>query len=191
MTARWCQIRGASRIIGIDCVPERLQLARDALGIETLNFKEVNVLQELADMFPDGLDVGIECAGFDYATTWKHKIEMALNLETDTSDILTEIFTAVRPFGRVSILGVYVGTTNHFPIGMLMEKGLTVSAGQCPAQKYWKMALEKVKKGELDPSFIITHKKLLSDGPDLYKRFNGKEDGVIKVFMQPNPQVHA
>ncbi len=96
-------------------------------------------------MFVGGVDCGIEAAGFEYSTTMTHKIERAVGLETDTADILTEIITSVRKFGRVSIIGVYTGTCNHFPIGAMMEKDLIVRGGQSPTQKYWKMALEKIR----------------------------------------------
>lgn len=185
LAARWCQIRGAARIIGIDCIPERLKLAREQLGIETVNYDEVNVIKYISEKVPDGLDAGIECAGFEYAKTLQHRFERAVGLETDTADILTEIITCVRGFGHVGILGVYTGTTNHFPIGALMEKGLTVRGGQSPTQKFWKMALEKIKSGELDPTFVITHRSTLSKGPQLYKKFYNREDGIIKVFLRP------
>jgi len=187
MVARWCQLKKAARIVGIECVAERLQMAKNVLGIETINFKEQDVCKTLDSMFPEGqLDVTIDCAGFEYAKSIKHKIEMALMLETDTADIFTEMFTAVRPFGRVSVIGVYAGTANHFPVGAMMEKGLVIRGGQSPTQKYWKQCLEKIQSGELDPTFIITHRKLLSDAPELYKKFYNKEDGIIKVFLRPN-----
>jgi threonine dehydrogenase-like Zn-dependent dehydrogenase len=185
LIARWAQIRKAGRIIGIDCVPERLDIAKRVLGIEVIDFKSQEVCPTLAKMVPGGVDVAIEAAGFEYATTWKHKIERALSLETDACDILTECITAVRKFGTVSIIGVYSGTTNHFPIGALMEKGLTVRAGQSPTQKYWKMALKKIQEGVIDPTFLITHKAKLSDGPELYRKFYDRE-GVIKVFLRPD-----
>jgi threonine dehydrogenase-like Zn-dependent dehydrogenase len=185
MTARWCQILKAKRIIGIDWVPERLALAKNHLGIETINFKEQDVCKTLEQMVPGGVDVGIEAAGFEYATTMRHKIERAVGLETDTSDILTEIITSTRKFGVVSIIGVYSGTTNHFPIGAMMEKGLTMRGGQSPTQKYWKMCLDKIKSGELDPTFIISHKATLAAGPQLYEKFYNRTDGVIKVFLRP------
>jgi len=185
MAARWCQIRKAGRIIGIDCVPERLALAKNRLGIETINFKEQDVLKTLDKMVPGGVDVGIEAAGFEYSTTIRHKIERAVGLETDTADILTEIITAVRKFGRVSIIGVYSGTCNHFPIGAMMEKGLTVRGGQSPTQKFWKMAMEKIRSGELDPTFILSHKSTLAAGPMLYEKFYNRTEGVIKVFLRP------
>jgi len=185
MVARWCQIRGASKIIGIDCVPERLRLAKNQLGIDILDFKEVKVLEQIARLFPDGLDVGIECVGFEYATTWRHTIEMVLKMETDTADILTEIFTCVRPFGHVAVLGVYMGTANHFPVGTMMEKSLTVRSGQCPVQKYWKSSLKMLQSGELDPTFIVSHKAPLSEGPELYAKAQAHEEGVIKVLLRP------
>jgi len=186
LCARWCQIKGASRIIGIDCVEERLTKAHDALKIETINFNKEDVVNRIQTLFPEGIDVGIECAGFDYAKTLKHKIEMAVGLETDSADILKEIFTCVRPFGNVSIIGVYSGFTNHFPIGAMMEKALTIKGGQTPVQKYWKMAMERVMSGEFDPSFVVTHRGVLSEISEWYRKFYNKEDGVIKVFLRPD-----
>uniref|UniRef100_A0AC34PWD8 Alcohol dehydrogenase n=1 Tax=Panagrolaimus sp. JU765 TaxID=591449 RepID=A0AC34PWD8_9BILA len=124
MCAQWCQILGAKRVIGIDIVPERLELARKHLGIDVIDFgkNKGKVVEALRELNGGPLDVGIECAGFDYIQSWIHRIEVALGLETDTSEILDQIFKAVRKFGRVSILGVYSGYANHFPIGILMEK---------------------------------------------------------------------
>jgi threonine dehydrogenase-like Zn-dependent dehydrogenase len=186
LTAKWCQLRGAARIIGIDRVEERLRVANTALGIETIDFSKQDVVKTLHTMFPEGIDIGIECAGFDYAKTLKHKFEIAVGLETDTADIFTEIFTCVRPFGNVSVIGVYSGYANHFPVGALMEKALTIRGGQTPVQKYWRMALEKVMSGEFDPSFVVTHRGYLSDAPEWYKKFYEKDDGVIKVFLRPD-----
>jgi len=183
MAAKWCQVRKAGRVIGIDCVPERLDFAKK-MGIEVLNFKEVNVLQALKEM-TGGLDAGIECAGFEYAKTITHKVEMAIGLETDTCDILSEMIYAVRPYGRIGIIGVYSGYTNHFPIGAMMEKQILVQGGQSPTQKHWKMCLEKIQKGEIDPTFMITHRGTLAQGPELYKQFHAREDGMIKVFLRP------
>jgi len=193
LTARWCQIRKAKRIIGIECVPERIKLAKK-LGIEVINFKDEDVFKQIMKMTGGGLDCGIECAGFDYARSLKHKVEMKIGLETDTAEILTEMIYCVKKTGTVTIIGVYSGFTNHFPIGALMEKGLTVNGGQSPTQKYWKMALEKIRSGEMDPTFIISHMGHLSNGPELYKRFSDKDDGVIKVFLRPgddNKRAHS
>jgi len=185
LAARWCQIRKATRIIGIDTVPERLKLAKK-LGIEVIDFKDQDVFKTIMKMVPGGLDCGIECAGYEYATTLKHKIEMKVGLEQDTADILTEMIYSVKKNGTVSIIGVYTGFTNHFPIGIMMEKGQTINGGQSPTQKYWKMALQKIVSGEFDPTFVVTHKGYLSGAPELYEKFSNKEDGVIKVFLRPD-----
>jgi threonine dehydrogenase-like Zn-dependent dehydrogenase len=189
LCARWCQIRGAARIVGIDCVPERLQIAREKLKIETIDFKQQNVVKTLTDLFPEGVDTGIECAGFDYAKTFKHKFEMAVGLETDTADMFVEMFTCVRPFGYISIIGVYTGYANHFPVGAMMEKSLNIRGGQTPVQKYWKMNLEKLITGEFDPSFVVTHRGFLSEAAEWYRKFNNKEDGVVKVLLRPDKAV--
>jgi threonine dehydrogenase-like Zn-dependent dehydrogenase len=186
LAARWAQIKGAARVVGIDNVEDRLSLARRELQIDIINFKEQNTIEALKGMFGEDLDCAIECAGFDYPTTLKHKAEMALGMETDTADILTEMITAVRPRGRIGILGVYVGTCNHFPIGALMEKGLSVRAGQCPTQRYWDVCLDHIQRGTFDPRFVVTTRGKLSEGPRLFSEFNNKEKGVVKVFLRPD-----
>jgi threonine dehydrogenase-like Zn-dependent dehydrogenase len=185
LVARWCQILGASRIIGIENVPERIRIAKEVLGIEVLDFKEVDITQQLFKMFPDGVDVGIECVGFEYAKSWTHRFERAIGMESDTSDILTEIIKSVRGFGKVAILGVYTGTTNHFPIGTIMERGITLRGGQSPTQKYWKLCLDYIQQGILDPTFIVTHRSTLDSAPELYRKFYNHEEGMIKAFIVP------
>jgi threonine dehydrogenase-like Zn-dependent dehydrogenase len=184
LTARWAQIRKARRVIGIDCVEERLDMARKVLSIEVINFKEQDTVKTINEICPGGVDVAIECVGFEYAKTWTHKIEMALGLETDTADVFTEMFTCVRKFGRVSVIGVYTGYANHFPVGAMMEKDLTIKCGQCPCQKYWDIIVPKLLSGEFDPRFVVTTRGRLSDGPELYKKFQDRVDGVVKVYME-------
>jgi len=184
IAARWAQIRGASRIIGIDCVAERLRVARDVLKIETINFKEQDTVKTIFEKVPGGVDCSLECAGFEYSTSITHKVERALMLETDTADIWAEMIYATRKFGYISVIGVYSGYANHFPVGALMEKALTVKGGQSPTQKYWKYCLEMIMNGQVDPSIIITHRGKLEDGPKLYDQFYKKE-GVIKCFLRP------
>jgi threonine dehydrogenase-like Zn-dependent dehydrogenase len=183
LAARWCQLKGAKVIIGIDHVPERLNVAKK-LGIEVINFDEEDVYTRLRVIAPEGVDCGIEAAGFEYTTTLKHKMERILRMETDSADILSQMIKSVRKFGTIGVVGVYAGHCNHFPIGALMEKGLTIRGSQCPVQKYWKMGLEKIQSGEFDPSFVVSHEGRLEDGPELYERFWNK-DQVIKVFLTP------
>lgn len=87
----------------------------------------------------------------------------------------------------MSIVGVYAAACNHFMIGPLMEKGLTLRAGQTPCQKYWDELLGYIESGKLSPEFIISHEPALTDASHSYKMFNEKLDGCLKVVMHPTP----
>ncbi|CAL5229597.1 g12955 [Coccomyxa viridis] len=134
---------------------------------------------------PDAPDVCIEAVGFHYMNSWLHKIESALMLETDTSEILNELIFCCRKGGRIGVVGVYAGYCNHFNIGAFMEKGLTMAAGQTPVQKYWHDLLKYVKEGSLTPDMVITHELPLERAADGYKMFNEKHDGCMKVVLKP------
>jgi threonine dehydrogenase-like Zn-dependent dehydrogenase len=185
LAARWCQIRGAARVIGIDSVEERLACARDKLGIEVINFSKESTLDALHNLVPRGLDAAIECAGFRFGRSLMHRVERTLGLETDAGDILTECIMAVRPFGRIALIGEYMGTVNHFPIGPLMEKSINLRGGPCPMQKYWPLVLQTLQSGEFDPTFVITHRLRLRDAPEAFRQFYKREGGIIKVFIRP------
>jgi threonine dehydrogenase-like Zn-dependent dehydrogenase len=186
LVARWCQIRGASRIVACESVPERIALARKELDLEIIDRTgktSTEVVNEFAKKIPDGFDVSIECAGFRFSTTAKHKVMRKLALETDTADILTECFQVTRPYGCVSAISDYAGITNAFPVGMIMMRHLVLKMGQCPCQKYFPYVMEKVADGTIDPTFLITHRIRLEDAPLAYKKLFYKEDGWIKVFI--------
>jgi len=185
--ARWCQIRGAARVIGIDMVPERLQLAEKALGIEVLDRNMLTteaVTSRLHELVPGGVDCSIEAAGFRFDMSFFHKMQRAVALETDTPEILLECFKATRPYGVVSIIGDYVGIANQFPIGFIMMKHLKVLSGQCPCQKYFPYVLEKLQDGSIDPTFMITNRIRLEDAPTAYEKLYHQKDGFIKVFIE-------
>jgi len=186
MCAQWCKWLGARRIIGIDTVKERLAFARDVLGIEVLDFDNVDVVEKIHEMVGGSLDSAIDCVGFDFPQSWMHKLQMKLGFETDTPEICTEMFRAVRKFGNVALIGDYFAYANRFPIGAMMEKCLIVRGGQCPLQKYWKFCLEKLISGEIDPSLLVTHRGSLASAPRFYQMMSDQEDGIIKVFMRPD-----
>lgn len=177
---------GAERIIAIDDVPDRLAMARERLGAETVDFREdrpVIALHELTH--GRGPDVAIELVGFRYAKSWVHKVEKALKLETDALDTVSEVLRAVRKGGNVTIMGDYIGYGNHFPIGAFMEKAITVRTGQIHVQRYWRTVMEQMRSGRYDPSFIVTHRMPLARAPEAYRTFDRKEAGVVKVVLVP------
>lgn len=180
---------GASRVIGIDN-NWRLNFAKSKLPkLEVLDFSKVDtkkgVSGTLQDMVPGGVDVALECAAGEFAKGWLHTVQMAVGLETDTSEILNEMIMSVKKFGRCGITGVYAGFTNHFNIGSLMERGIRlIGNGQAPVQKYWKDILNMIQKNEIDPLIMVTHRIKLDEADIAYQKLDKKEDEIVKLFIE-------
>ncbi len=181
---------GAERVIAIDRFPYRLKLAREKAGAETLNYEEVNVLEALNEMTggrgPDAcIDaVGLEShsPGLQYAYD---RAKQAMMLETDRPIALREAIMACKNGGTISVIGVYGGFIDKFPMGSVMNRSLTIKTGQCHVQRYMRPLLERIERGELDPTFIITHQLRLDDAPKGYDMFVNKEDECVKVVLKP------
>ncbi|KAI8981287.1 GroES-like protein [Trametes punicea] len=183
---QFAKLKGASRIIGIDRVPERLKKAQE-LGVETIDFSQhTDVVKRLQEIAPGGLDVAMDCGTFHQPKTILHKVEKALMLETDVSEIVNEMLMAVKKGGRCGIIAAYAGYTNHFNIGALMEKGIRlIGNGQAPVHKWWEEILnDLIIPGKFDPTFMITHRVDLEEMPKLYQAFDKRVGGVEKVFVQ-------
>ena len=180
---------GAERVISIDRIPARLAKAK-AANAEVLNYEQDEILPKLKDMTagrgPDSvLDaVGLEAHGTSMDAVYD-MAKQAVRLETDRTHALRQAIQACRKGGTVSIPGVYGGFVDKFPLGAAFSKGLTFKMGQTHVQRYTKPLLEKIEKGEIDPSFIITHRVKLADGPAAYQTFKKKEDDCVKVVMTP------
>ena len=182
---------GAERVIAIDRFPYRLRMARERAGAtETINYEEVNVLEALKEMTggrgPDAcIDaVGLEAHGHPLIYAYD-RAKQAMMLETDRPLALREAILACRNGGTVSVIGVYGGFIDKFPMGSVMNRSLTIKSGQCHVQRYMKPLLERVQRGEIDPSFVITHRLSLNEAPEGYDMFNNKEDECIKVVLKP------
>ncbi len=182
---------GAGRVIAIDDVPERLRMAQTVGRAETINFDHESVMERLNDMTqgrgPDRcIDaVGAEAHVSHVIDTIMDKVKTAVKLETDRPHVLREAIINCRKGGTVSVPGVYVGMLDKVPFGAAMNKGLTLKSGQTHVQRYLKPLLDKIADGQIDPSFVITHKVSLQDAPKMYKIFRDKQDGCIKVVLKP------
>ena len=184
---------GAGRVIAIDRVPERLAMAKKYGKAETIDFSSASpsvyeVLQEMTKgRGPDRcIDaVGCEAHGAGAFDGVMDKGKALIGMTTDRAHALREAIMCCRKAGTVSIPGVYVGFPDKLPLGAAMNKGLTFKMGQTHTQRYMQPLLEKVQKGEIDPSFVITHRLKLEDGPDAYKTFRDKKDECIKVVLNP------
>jgi threonine dehydrogenase-like Zn-dependent dehydrogenase len=182
---------GAGRVIAIDRVPERLHMAEVHGRAETLNFEKEDVYDRLMEMTagrgPDRcIDaVGTEAHGHGSFDAVLDKAKAAVYLGTDRPHVLREAIICCRKGGTISIPGVYIGFLDKIPFGAAMNKGLTLKTGQTHVPRYSQKLLHKIEAGEIDPSFVITHRLMLDDGPEAYRTFRDKQDGCIKVVMTP------
>ncbi|KAH7355086.1 chaperonin 10-like protein [Rhexocercosporidium sp. MPI-PUGE-AT-0058] len=189
MCADFAFINGASRVIMIDS-NWRLDYVKSKYPkVELIDYSKLpkgeTVYSKLREMCPRGPDVALECVAGEYAKGWAHYFELQLGVETDTSEIVNEMITSVRNYGRCGITGVYVGYTNHFNIGSLMERGIRlIGNGQAPVHLYWDKLCKMIESGEIDPLKMVTHRVSLEELDDVYYKFEKKEDGMQKVFVQ-------
>jgi threonine dehydrogenase-like Zn-dependent dehydrogenase len=183
------QLLGAERVIAIDRVPDRLVKAQQCAA-EPINYSEASVLEALREMTGGrGPDACIDAVGMEsHSATVVHmydRAKQALMLETNRPQPLREAILACRKGGTVSIPGVYGGFLDKFPMGAAFAKGLTLKMGQTHVHKYMPPLLDKIRRGDIDPSFVISHRFGLDDAPDAYRMFRNKEDECIKVVMKP------
>jgi threonine dehydrogenase-like Zn-dependent dehydrogenase len=180
---------GAERVIAIDRFPYRLQMAREKAGAETINYEEVDVLEALNEMTggrgPDAcIDaVGMEAHGHGPMYLYDRAMHAA-RVETDRPIALREAIMACRTGGIVSVIGVYGGFIDRFPMGAVMNKSLTIRSGQCHVHRYMQPLLERIQTGEIDPTFIITHTLPLEQAAHGYDIFKNKLDNCEKVVLK-------
>ncbi len=188
-TIRSAFMLGAERVIAIDRFPERLQMAK-AAGAEIINYEDVDAGEALKEMTggrgPDAcIDaVGMEAHGTD-AMALYDKVKQAVRLETDRPFALRQAIVACRKGGTVSVPGVYGGFIDKMPMGAVVNKGLTLRSGQTHVHKYLRPLLERIQNGDIDPTFVITHRMSLDDAPKGYKIFRDKQENCIKIVLKP------
>jgi len=182
---------GAERVIAIDRFPYRLRMAREKAGAETLNYEtlEISVLEALKEMTGGrGPDACIDAVGMEAHKPgllgMYDRAKQAMMLETDRPHALREAILACRNGGTVSVIGVYGGFIDKFPMGAVMNRSLTIKSGQTHVQRYLRPLLARIENGEIDPSFIITHRMKLDDAPKGFDIFLNKEDECVKVVLK-------
>ena len=191
LTIKSAFLLGAGRVIGIDRVPERLALAKEKAGAEVLDFSKIDsIVEQLKDMTggrgPDScIDaVGMEAEGHGVIALYD-KMKAAAMQQTDRPTAIRQAILAVRNGGTISMPGVYGGFVDKFPLGSIMNRSITLRTGQTHVHRYKKPLLQRIEKGEIDPSFIITHEMKLSEAPKAYDMFVKKRDNCIKVVLKP------
>jgi threonine dehydrogenase-like Zn-dependent dehydrogenase len=190
MAQHSARLLGAERVIAIDRFTDRLRMARDSAGSETLDYTTVDsVVETLKDMTGGrGPDACIDAVGMEaHGTGVGHaydRVKQKLKMHSDRGEALREALTACRKGGRVAVLGVY-GVMDKFPIGTVINKGLTLRGAQQHGHRYVKKLLEHARKGDLDSSYLVTHKVPLEQGPAAYEMFEKKTDGCVRAVLVP------
>ncbi len=181
---------GAERVIAIDRVPERLEMAREKGRAEVINYEEVDARERLLELTggrgPDACieAVGMEAHGLGAAGAYD-RAKQELKLETGRPHALRQAILSCRKGGTLSVAGVFGGFIDKMPMGAAFNKGLTFKMGQTHVHRLLGPLLQKIEQGDIDPAFVITHKLNLDDAPDAYRTFRDKKDGCIKVVLRP------
>ncbi|GBD50160.1 zinc-dependent alcohol dehydrogenase [Methylopila sp. Yamaguchi] len=191
MAIRSAILLGAEQVVAIDHLPERLSMAA-AAGAITINFEEESVVERLNELTGgEGPHKCIDAVGSEshvslgQPDTLLDRAKQMLMAENDRPHVLREAIYVCRPAGVISIIGVYLGLSDKVPMGQAMNKGLTFRMAQAHVPRWTGDLLRRIEQGEIDPSFVITHKADLADGPAMYAKFRDKADGCIKVMLQP------
>jgi threonine dehydrogenase-like Zn-dependent dehydrogenase len=190
MAQQSAKLLGAERVIGIDRLPERLRMAREQVGSETIDYTQVgSVVETLKEMTGGrGPDSCIEAVGMEAHGTGVQyaydRVKQALRLETDRGQALREAIVACRKGGTLSIIGVY-GLMDKFPLGVMMNKGLIIRTAQQHGQAYVPRLLEHARKGEFNTAFLATHRFSLEESPRGYQMFKHKQDGCVRAVFAP------
>jgi threonine dehydrogenase-like Zn-dependent dehydrogenase len=190
MAIRSAVLLRAKQVICIDHIPERLAMAK-AGGAITINFDEESVIERLDELtHGKGPEKCIDAVGLEAHATRSldsmyDKVKQSMMLETDRPHVLREMMYVCRPAGTLSVPGVYGGLLDKLPFGAAMNKGLTIRTGQTHVNRWTDDLLHRIEEGQIDPSFVITHRVSLEQGPAMYPTFRDKKDGCIKVVLQP------
>ncbi|MET8041396.1 zinc-dependent alcohol dehydrogenase [Micromonospora sp. NPDC005215] len=183
------RLLGAERVIVIDRYPYRLRLAEEHIGAETINYEEADVLDTLNELTAGrGPDACIDAVGLEghhgNAAMYAYdRVKQAARVETERPFALRQAILACRSGGVVSVVGAYGGFVDKFPMGAFMNRSLVMRTGQCHVQRYTRPLLERIQRGEIDPSFIVSHRMPLRDAPKGYKIFQKKQDNCTKVLL--------
>jgi S-(hydroxymethyl)glutathione dehydrogenase / alcohol dehydrogenase len=185
MALKSARFMGASRLIGIDPLPYRLAMARRVSGCEPVNPEKHDPIEAIREMTGGrGADVVIDAVGMEADRTLLEKASNVLKLQAGTSKVVTQAMSAVRRGGVVSVVGVY-GTKYDVNLGQMLDKGLTIRAGQAPVHVHIDGLMELVREGKIVVDDIITHRLPLAKGADAYRVFNDKEENCVKCVLTP------
>lgn len=185
MKAAW--LKGAGRVIAVDCLDYRLDIARRSAKAEVINFKKMDPVEAIREMTHGrGADVCVDAVGMEADRSLFEKVSNIAHLQAGTISVLKTCASAVRRGGTISIVGVYGTTYDNFPLGQLFDKMINLKMGQAPVHRYIDDLLSLVRQNKVFLDDIITHKLPLERAPEAYHLFNQKEDHCMKVVLKPH-----
>ncbi len=191
LAAASANLLGAAKVIVIDRFDYRLKRVAEQTGAETINYADVEILDALNELTAGrGPDACVEAVGLEahHGNPVIHtydRVKQATRQETERGHAVREAILACRTGGTVSIMGAYGGFMDKFPLGQMMNKSLTLRMGQCHVQRYLRPLLGRIRAGEIDPSFVISHTVPLERAPEMYETFKNKQDDCTKVVLKP------
>jgi len=186
MAMKAAKFRGAGRVIGVDVVPYRLDMAAKTVGAELVNASEEDPVPALRSLTEGrGPDVCVDAVGMEPDRGWLEKISAAIHLQRGSMKVLEMCLSAVRRGGKVSVVGVYGTSYDNFPLGQIFDKSLRLYTGQAPVHNYIDDLMMLVQEGKIQTDDIITHRLPLHEAPWAYEIFNGKQDDCVKVVLKP------
>lgn len=190
MAIQSAYLMGAERVIAIDSLDYRLAAAATHSGAEVINFKDTDVLETLKEATGGrGPDCCIDAVGMEANSTglahYYDRTKQFLKLETDRPAVLRQAIAACRKGGTVSVVGVYAGFVDKIPMGLFLNKNLTMRGGQMHGQRYVPLLFELIRDGKLDPGFLLTHSMPLDMGAEAYQLFNERTDGCLRAVFTP------
>jgi S-(hydroxymethyl)glutathione dehydrogenase/alcohol dehydrogenase len=186
LAQKFAKLAGAKRVIAVDHVTHRLNYAASKLGVETLNFDEVDFPSfALKNMTDGGADVVIDCVGMDGKQRKIEKVTNLISAQSGTTSPIEMACIAVKKFGTIMITGVYLTPAANFPLNLIFSRNITVKSGQCPVPHLMPKLYDMIMKEELDPMDIITHIMPLEQASVAYDIFDKKEDNNIKIVLKP------
>ena len=189
MAIKSAYLLGAERVIAIDRFDYRMRIARERAGAETLNYEEVDVPEVLREMTggrgPDHCIDAVGAEGHTHGVSYLHdRAKQMMRMQTDRPIALREAIMSCRNGGTVSVIGAYTGLIDKFPMNVVMNRSLTIKTGQCHVHRYMQPLLDRIQRGEIDPTFIITHRMSLEEAPRGYQIFNEKRENCEKIVLK-------
>lgn len=197
MAAYSAKIQGASEIYSVDRVPSRLDLAQEHCAATPINFEEGDPVEQIKEIHGGGVDKGVDAVGYQAVDPDKETDDAYDPARENPANVLNNLIRTVRPTGQLGIVGLYVPDDPGAPdemaaegrlgidFGKLFEKGQKLGTGQCDVKSYNRQLRDLIVEDRADPSFLVSHRVGLDEAPEMYERFDNREEGVTKVLLEP------